>query len=533
MKRSIKQFITLVAAVTTILGLSLPANAGKGGSFGGMSRGGSSGGMSRGNFGGGMARSMGSMGGRNVRSTGASGMSPRSFSAPARGMARPSLGHGTAIESAARHLNSSVSRSRGLSSLGHASNSTRSRSNVGSLGANRLTNVLGVKLGAKNSPIVKQTGIADRFKSGRISTRDVAKIDRNRLRDLVNGIEGGKSGRRVSGPIGEALGRHGKVQIADFIRDGHLQSFNPRGDVARGTPRLRSVERGLFAGSSSHDKNHCHDDHWLGSHLGGFWFDHGHNHHCYDSYDYSWQPYYTYSPCGVTFAAYPEVVTVAATQPIVIDQDINLESIFNEPEQDTADGEKPQLEVAGDGEDALADAAAVEATSEALASEEAIDDESTADGRADVLAGEAPEGGLSRDPAAQPEFDLELINVEMLAAGNRDTKLGPRFKVTVRNTGKRDLEKFLVSLVACKATQIDSSSLHASTTVERLAAGEETILEVTLPVEALSLNRDANGSSTPFNTLIAAVDSDERVNEGDEENNLALIDRVSIKLASR
>jgi hypothetical protein len=52
-----------------------------------------------------------------------------------------------------------------------------------------------------------------------------------------------------------------------------------------------------------------------------------------------------------------------------------------------------------------------------------------------------------------------------------------------------------------------------------------------LPADSLSLNRDEEGRAKPFNSLIAAVDSDERITEGNEENNLSLIDRMSIRLA--
>jgi hypothetical protein len=154
-------------------------------------------------------------------------------------------------------------------------------------------------------------------------------------------------------------------------------------------------------------------------------------------------------------------------------------------------------------------------------------------GAAEETVAESGPVSLPRDPAVQPELDVELVDVKMLTAGEREAKIGPRFQVTVRNAGKRDVEKVLVSLVACKGAQIDSNSIHTSAAVDRLAAGEERALELTLPAEALSLNKDADGRTSPFNTLIAAVDSDERVNEGDEENNLALIDRVSFKLASK
>jgi hypothetical protein len=128
---------------------------------------------------------------------------------------------------------------------------------------------------------------------------------------------------------------------------------------------------------------------------------------------------------------------------------------------------------------------------------------------------------------------VELVDVQLIDAGNAQANRGPKFKVIVRNSGKRDLDSFLVSLVACKDTAIDSRSVYAGATVGQLAAGGETAVEVTLAVESLAINRDDQGRAAPYDTLIAAVDSDERLSENNEENNLALIDRTSVNLVSK
>jgi hypothetical protein len=238
----------------------------------------------------------------------------------------------------------------------------------------------------------------------------------------------------------------------------------------------------------------------------------------------------------VTFVTYPEVpvasteiVTVAATKPILLEEEIDLSS----PSDSIVAEEAPLSEVAAS-DDAADDVAA--ALAEALAAARAASEAATEPTALDQPANETRDGevkseSLPAELAEQLDMDLELINVEIADAGNRDADQGPRFKVTIRNAGKRDLEKFLVSLVACKDAQIDSASLHASATVDALAAGGETTVEVTLPAASLTLNRDVDGREAPFSTLIAAVDSDERINEGNEENNLSLIDRTSIRLA--
>ncbi len=510
----------------------------------------------------------------STRSMGNS-MSTRSFSTPARGMVQPSFGQSTSMHNAARQLNGNVSRSRGVSSLpgldrGRAQvNGSRNRTPVGggnpgkvggnsqgrgsdrfsdavktriggianknavgSRGADRITNMLGKSLNPKNSMRDNRTTSVDSFIKDRTNSHSVAKIDRSKLRDLVKGFDGVANRR----PTGDRIGDHerggAQDQLVDAIRRNRLPRFTS-GSVLAGTATGSLGSEKNFAGGGcfpAHKHHHHphHHNHGLGIHLSSFWFDHCHDHHYYDQ---CWKPYYTYPNCGVTFASYPEIVTVVDTQPIVIDEEITLEPAPDEETaENTADDESnPQGGVG-------AEVVLAAATDNEVQADEPSGKPSLENDSADVevtqpaTTGPAAEGS-AREPKAQSEFDVELVNVKMLSAGDLNAKVGPQFQVTVRNAGTRDMEKFLVSLVACKDGQIDSSSLHTSMPVDQLAPGEEKVLELTLPVESLSLNRDAEGRLMPFSTLIAAVDSDERVNEGDEENNLALIDRTSMKLA--
>jgi subtilase family serine protease len=167
----------------------------------------------------------------------------------------------------------------------------------------------------------------------------------------------------------------------------------------------------------------------------------------------------------------------------------------------------------------------------ALAAASTASDESNGSASADSDGTLTAEPAKDAGPAIESDADLELIDVRMVDAGKATTN-GPRFKVTVRNVGKRALDAFLVSLVACKDAQIDSTSVHASTTVDKLAAGDEATVEVAFAANSLYLGSNAGGNKAGFNTLIADVDSDERVSEGNEENNLALLDLTEIKLVS-
>ena len=560
MRRSMKRLLMATAATAAILGISVPADAGKGGSFSGMSRGG----MSR--SGGSMSRNIGGM---NSRSVSGGSFSSRNITTPARGMARPSFGQSNTMSNSARYLNGSVSRGRGVSSLsgsqrlstglGRVQNAAKGSAvnrrsdggprngnnrlsdlakvgaivggkkpiNGGSLSSNRIQKVLSERLGSQRLSQGKPGRVAESLLKGHMNTRNVAKIDRSKLRDLVKGIESGK----VTGPVdGGRPDDLAGARIADALRGGRNTRFNKAGWLAVGAAPLKPLEKSLLAGGCfPSDKDHWRHEHWLGLHFGDLWLGHCHDHHYHD-YDYCWQPYYVAPPCTVTFGAYPEVVTVVDPQPILVDQEIDLNIDLSEPANAAATGAEPAVDEAADAEVTLAAAEVDEPATEDPATESTLEDDAdTSDG----TAAESTIATTPRDPAVQSEFDVELIDVRMLTAGQREANVGPRFQVTVRNAGKRDVEKILVSLVACKEVQIDTSAIHTSAAVERLAAGEERALELTLPVEALSLNRDVEGRASPFKTLIAAVDSDERVNEGDEENNLALIDRVSFKLASK
>ena len=428
------------------------------------------------------------------------------------------------------------------------------RGAVSDFGKSKLGNVLGSRdLGGRAGSI-----ISGNLKSGRIRTGDLAKIDRSKLRDLVRGIGSGKGGAGGVLPVGGRKSLNGifkdfdKGSLADAIHNGGLQQFNSA-NLLGGKSGFKSASAGLLASAAfahhhGHHHHHHHHDHWFDFAFGDFWFGHHVDHyydHCYYEPYYNdpcWYPVYTYPACGVTFAASPEIVTVAATQPIIVDQEITLAAATEEVE-----AAKPVVE-----EELLADSDQLDAifgdkadndtgndagAAEAKATEEAMADDSKPESNSSEAVGAAIAETPTIDvkpvePAVQPDMDLELIDVQLVAAGSREAKAGPSFKVTVRNAGKRNLDKFLVSLVACRDAQIDSNSVHASTAVEELAAGAETSLTVTLPFEAMSLNRDAQGRTAPYKSLVAAVDSDERISEGNEENNLALIDRTSIQLAN-
>jgi hypothetical protein len=435
------------------------------------------------------------------------------------------------------------------------------------LSKGKLGEIIGSKgLPGRTGGVAGGSIIAGGLKTGRIRTGDLAKIDRSKLRDLVRGIEAGKAGAGGLPGVGGNKSLDGivkgfdKAKLAGAIHAGGLKPFKS-GNLLGDKSGFNSASAALMAAAGFHHHghhhghhHHHHHGHWFDFVFGDFWFGHHYDYPHYDYchyepyyYDPCWYPVYTYPACGVTFTTYTELAPVVATPPIVLDQEITLAAALEEIEtakpvvedaalsEDAALGETDELEaIFGETlSETTADESATKST-DAASAEESTTTEATveADALDTVIAEARAIDAKPVDPSVASEMDLELINVEMQSPGSREAKVGPSFKVTVRNSGKRKLEKFLVSLVACKEAQIDSNSVHASTTVEELEAGALVAITVALPLEAMSLGSDSQGRQAPYKTLVAAVDSDERISEGNEENNLALIDRTSIQLAN-
>lgn len=131
-------------------------------------------------------------------------------------------------------------------------------------------------------------------------------------------------------------------------------------------------------------------------------------------------------------------------------------------------------------------------------------------------------------PVPAKELDVELVDVRVVNPGDLEFKVGPRFRVKLRNNGETAVKKFSVTLVA--TGEGDENSPTASKEVASLAPGKEIEVDVRLPVESLTLTRDAQGKPAPFAKLVAAVDSTELLEETDEENNVQVFERTELKM---
>lgn len=126
--------------------------------------------------------------------------------------------------------------------------------------------------------------------------------------------------------------------------------------------------------------------------------------------------------------------------------------------------------------------------------------------------------------------DVALVDVRFCDAGDAASKLGPRYRVTVRNKSLVDAGQFHMVLLAGMDATPKSDAPASLVKVMGLRAGEAKAFDVRLPVDSLKMTVDAAGNPVPFATLFVAVDSHEELNDSDRSNNGTVMNRVEIPL---
>jgi hypothetical protein len=125
--------------------------------------------------------------------------------------------------------------------------------------------------------------------------------------------------------------------------------------------------------------------------------------------------------------------------------------------------------------------------------------------------------------------DIEIVEVRLVDAGNLGQNVGPRLRLFCRNNGTLETTRFHVSLLVDLGKQPTSRAYL--TTVESVGVlpGRKHVLDVQLPPEVLKMSTPSDKWARPFETLAAFVDSDERLVETDENNNVLLVARDAIE----
>jgi len=121
-------------------------------------------------------------------------------------------------------------------------------------------------------------------------------------------------------------------------------------------------------------------------------------------------------------------------------------------------------------------------------------------------------------PAAQD--DVQLLAVRFVDPGHPEEKLGPRYRVWFRNNSDRPVATPLdVMLFAGNDDNLGPNLPQAGVRVTAIEAGDTQSVDIRLPFEVYSMNRDAEGRTAPFAVLHALVDANRELNETIETNN--------------
>ena len=120
--------------------------------------------------------------------------------------------------------------------------------------------------------------------------------------------------------------------------------------------------------------------------------------------------------------------------------------------------------------------------------------------------------------------DLRLVSVEMIT--DATPEMGPLYEVTILNDSVRDAVDFRVSMVAVHGGILPNSPT-VSMNVDAIAAGGTATLQVQMPQQCLAIEVTGQAPA-PFNMLVVAIDSFDELMEGNELNNVAVLERSDI-----
>ncbi len=146
---------------------------------------------------------------------------------------------------------------------------------------------------------------------------------------------------------------------------------------------------------------------------------------------------------------------------------------------------------------------------------------------AQTPAGEPSGIDSQRKPAKRPQYagpaDLEVVDIRRVSDDSGDGS-EPMFRVSIRNKGGEDIfVPFAVSVTGISSNS-DRKPPRATRVIDGLAGGDDVSIEFTLTSD------DKGSPAPPVEAVFVAVDSQERVDEPDEDNNLVELSARDIPL---
>ncbi|MBN1909940.1 MAG: hypothetical protein JW818_09390 [Pirellulales bacterium] len=121
-------------------------------------------------------------------------------------------------------------------------------------------------------------------------------------------------------------------------------------------------------------------------------------------------------------------------------------------------------------------------------------------------------------PPAQS--DLQLLAVRFVDPGHPDEKLGPRYRVWIRNNSNQEItQPFDVLLLAGNDEKLAAELPRAGARIVSIGPNQTQAVDIRLPFDAMQIGRDAQGKPVPFSTLHVLVDANREIQETSEVNN--------------
>jgi hypothetical protein len=136
-------------------------------------------------------------------------------------------------------------------------------------------------------------------------------------------------------------------------------------------------------------------------------------------------------------------------------------------------------------------------------------------------------------PQVAATLDLELVEVRQLDRGSAAKQLGPAFRITLRNkSGAAVSQQFNVALAASLGRQASAESAFAVVRVGGLEAGQPLVVDVRLPIKAMSLGKNADGQSVPYAFLTAVADSHMELSTDERDDDAMVLARAEIVMVA-
>ncbi len=130
-------------------------------------------------------------------------------------------------------------------------------------------------------------------------------------------------------------------------------------------------------------------------------------------------------------------------------------------------------------------------------------------------------------PATQ--YDLQLLAVRFVDPGHPEEKLGPRYRVWLRNNSDQPITTpFNVMLFAGNDDKLTANLPHSGLRVTSIEPGTTQSVDIRLPLEAATMGRDAQGNPAPYQYVHVLLDANQEIAETTRNNNGAIIPRGDV-----